>query len=66
MLRPIFDEIQFFKSNSHSISFQHVYRERNEEADGLSKAGLQLDPGSWHIQGHKDSQLSEYLHPSFY
>jgi hypothetical protein len=43
--RPIFDQIQVFKTNFNSISFLHIYRERNGEVDGLSKVGLQLENG---------------------
>jgi len=67
--------MKFKFSNSIFVqSFSNMsidYRERNEEDDELSKACLQLDPGSWHIQlpkfqEHKNNQISEYLHPSFY
>lgn len=29
------------------------------EADALSKAGLQLDTGTWHVQETKEDQSSE-------
>jgi len=37
LLRPIFDAVQSIKSSFNIISFQHVFRERNFEADFLSK-----------------------------
>jgi ribonuclease HI len=49
LLRPIFEEVQNLKAVFNCASFHHVYIERNELADGLSKAGLLLDPGQWHI-----------------
>jgi ribonuclease HI len=33
LLRPIYDEIQNFKTSFNTISFHHVYRERNEKAE---------------------------------
>jgi hypothetical protein len=50
----------------NSIIFHDIYRERNGEVDGLSKAGLQLENGQWHTQELKDSQHSEYFHPTFF
>jgi hypothetical protein len=32
-----------------SISFSHIYRERNQLADRLSKEASQLEYGRWHI-----------------
>jgi hypothetical protein len=55
-----------FKSNFNLIYFLHIYRERNEEADGLSKAGLQMEPGLWHVQEYRDGQSSEYHKTSFF
>jgi hypothetical protein len=41
-------EIQYFNVAFNSLSFRHVFRERNMEANGLSKDGLQLASSSWH------------------
>jgi len=54
------------KSAFPYIYFQHIYRKRNTRADGLSKGGLQLDPGGWHIWEELDSHTSFYNHASFY
>ena len=43
-----------------------MYREINGEVDGLSKAGLHLENGQWNIQELKDSQHSEYFHPTLF
>jgi hypothetical protein len=44
------------------FSFHHVYRERNGDAYHLSKAGLELVEGVWHIQELVDRKSSEYFH----
>ena len=35
--------------NFLKLDFQHIYREQNQCADGLSKEALLLDPGLCHI-----------------
>lgn len=65
-LRPIFDEINLACSAFINISFAHVYRERNKDADALSKTGLLLDAGTWHIQKPLAGHASEYVHTPFY
>lgn len=40
-LIPILEEISILKSHFNNISFNHVYREQNTIADGLSKEGSQ-------------------------
>ena len=44
----------------------HMYKEVNGKSYGLSKAGLQLENGQWHIQELKDSQHSAYFHPTLF
>jgi len=56
--------MRFYHFNS--IYFHYMYREINGEGDGLSKACLQLENGMWHIPDLKDSQHSEYFHPTFF
>ena len=63
--RSIYDEIQILRSVFNLISFQHVYRERNGEADVLSKAELQLDLGVWHVQTKTISPLHTFTNQSF-
>lgn len=43
------DRIMFFWGQMGGSSIQHVYRTRNQEADCLSKEGLQLRTGSWSL-----------------
>jgi hypothetical protein len=49
-LRPIFEEIQLAQAVFNTLSFQHVYNERNMEDDGLSKAGLHSKARAWIIK----------------
>ena len=48
-LDTLYEEVNKILTNFESISFNHVYRERNMEADKLSKARLNLQWGSWKI-----------------
>ena len=41
----------------HTISFLHVYRELNTEADTLSKEGIQLVVNNWVISECKDGSV---------
>ena len=43
--------------NFESISFQHIYRELNEEADKLSKEALLLPPGLMMIKDYENNLL---------
>jgi len=38
------------------VAMGYIYRDRNGEADQLSKAGLQQDPGSWAIEEIRQGQ----------
>lgn len=44
-LRPLLEEVKLLSSCFNLITFVHVYRERNQVADGLSKEGAQLPDG---------------------
>ena len=46
-------------SNFLRLDFQHIYREHNQCADGLSKEALLLDPGLCHISSFFDGVVSE-------
>jgi hypothetical protein len=48
---------------SHTLS--HVYREHNQLADSLSKDGLQLLFGSWHITEMAGEEAYEFYHRPF-
>eukprot|EP00253_Pinus_taeda_P030159 PITA_30159 len=56
ILRNLVEEIFLLKAYFNPFSICHIYRDKNEEADQLSKAGVQQDMGNWNIeeirQGH--------------
>jgi len=45
-----FNNSHYLKTLFNKFSLCHIYRERNEEADQLSKAGLLQDQDSWEIE----------------
>ena len=53
LLRAIRSQMENFES----ISFQHIYRELNEEADKLSKEALLLPPGLMMIKDYENNLL---------
>lgn len=57
MLRPLLEEIQNLKFHFNVFSIDHIYRDRNEEADRLSKEGLQLAVDSWRITEQMHDQI---------
>ena len=65
-LDTLYEEVNRTLSNFESISFKHVYREQNMDADKLSKAGLNLQWGSWKSIEIKDTEAKEYLHGPFF
>jgi ribonuclease HI len=65
MLRPILEEVQRILNTFDDSKMHHVYRERNEEADQLSKEGLSLDPGKWMIKEEDNDTFYEFYHQPF-
>ena len=53
LLRQIRDQIQ----NFDTISFQHIYKEINVEADKLSKEALLLPPGIMEVKEYAENLL---------
>ena len=49
-LQHLLTEIQNLKALFRRISFAHIYREVNEEADSLSKQALAYQPGLMEIE----------------
>lgn len=49
-LSLILAEIKTLKASMENISFSHISRDKNAEADLHSKAGLELRSGQWIIQ----------------
>ena len=69
ILKTIVDEIISLKNFFNRFSLCHIYRDRNEEADQLSKAGLQQALGSWTVEENIQGQihrldLPPYMQPS--
>jgi len=65
ILKPLLEEIMLLKSSFNRISICHTYRENNEEADQLSKAGLQQNLGCWSIEELRQGQSSFSQQPPF-
>ena len=42
-----------------SVSFKHIYQERNSSADALAKAGGRIFEGSWSIKEHRADAVVE-------
>jgi ribonuclease HI len=54
ILCPLLEEVFRILASFDNYSFHHVYREHNQEADSLSKEGLQMVVGTWMIREDKD------------
>lgn len=48
-LLPLFREVSQLRNSFMEISLRHIFRERNSEADRLSKEGVDLEMGSWTV-----------------
>ena len=53
-LQHLLKEIRIQLENFNSTSFQHIYRELNEEANKLSKEALMLPPGLMMIKDYEN------------
>eukprot|EP00253_Pinus_taeda_P016263 PITA_16263 len=56
MLRPLLEEILSLIQFFNSFSIAHIYRDRNEDADRLSKDGLQQAMGIWKVTEKEHDQ----------
>ena len=65
-LLPILEEVLLLKHHFNTISFTHVFRERNRVADRLSKEATQLDYGTWRIQIFARTGAYSYYHRPFH
>lgn len=64
MLSPLLEEIQSLKSRFNPFFIEHIYRDRNEEADRASKEGVQLAVDAWRISELLNDQIRvSDLHP---
>eukprot|EP00253_Pinus_taeda_P001986 PITA_01986 len=64
-LKPLLEEIMLLKLSFNSLHICHIFRENNEEADQLSKAGLQHILGGWAIEEFFQGQQSLSQQPPF-
>ena len=48
------------------ITYTHVYRDNNSQADSASKEGLLLDPGVWKVKEWLGDAAFEYYHRPFF
>ena len=62
ILRTIWDVMESFDP----ITYTHVYRENNCQADSALKEGLLLDPGIWKIKEQIGDAAYEYYHRPFF
>jgi hypothetical protein len=58
-LHPLLNHIQNTMDEFEWSSYNHVYRELNKIADGLSKEVLELDPGSFIVQEYFDGMICD-------
>ena len=65
LLLPLLQEIRRLKSFFTQISVVHIYRERNQQADILSKEGLQLALGSWAVVEVVNGTVQPHEQPLF-
>jgi len=66
MLVNIVEDIQRIKLLFTSFTCGHVYRERNEVANSLSKEGLIMDPRSWLVTKFLGDEHFQFFHrPSY-
>jgi len=61
-LRSILEENVFFKTFFDQIFVPHIYRERNETADRLSKEAMHCSLGEWMITEHSPAGIYYYFH----
>ena len=64
-LDALFEKVSRLLANFESLSLKHLYKEGNMEADRLSKAGINLEWGSWKITEIKEIEASEFYHGPF-
>jgi hypothetical protein len=64
-LARLVEDIKQLQTNFDFIDCQHVYREKNKEADQRSKEGINLAMGQWKIIEQHNEQPIEYWHSPF-
>jgi hypothetical protein len=64
-LFPILEEIHILLDTFDTVTISHVYRDRNMTSDTLSKEGLQLLQGQWHVTEKKGKDTNAFFHRPF-
>jgi hypothetical protein len=64
-LLPILEDILRLMEEFDTMTIFHIYRNMNMVAGALSKAGLPVALGQWHITKHKDGYSQSYYHQPF-
>jgi hypothetical protein len=64
-LSPLIEEINMILNNFDSLSIHHFYKERNVDADSLSKSSIELNFCSWTIHETKDGTMTNSTHSPF-
>lgn len=64
-LRGTLDDVFSLKSQFYFIVCSHIYRERNEIIDRLSKEAAQLNMGQWIVQVFRDGEFYPFFHFQF-
>ena len=64
-LDALFEEVSRLLANFESLSLKHVYRERNMDADPLSKARINMEWGTWKFTETKKTTANEFYHRPF-
>eukprot|EP00253_Pinus_taeda_P015021 PITA_15021 len=65
LLRPLLDEIMVLKQSFNGFFLEHIYRNRNEDADKLSKEALLQDLGSWKVTENQAGHIQEHRQPPY-
>jgi ribonuclease HI len=65
LLNPILEEIHKLMDTFDMVAISHVYRDRNMVANSLSKEGLHLPQGQWHITKKKGEDTNALYHMPF-
>ena len=65
-LLPFLDDVTRIKRLFDNIFVSHIYRERNQLVDKLSKEATQLAYGLWHVTEHTLDGAQEYYHRPFH
>lgn len=65
-IMQILEEVMMLNNFFGFIYFIHVYRERNQEAEKLSKKGTHFNLGKWYIEYYNIDATRGYYHRSFH